>query len=224
MQTVSHFWYIKPLCASADTLKEIAYAYRCTVRGHKKIWICDKLRIKMGWSGDPCLQNLLHFYHTRKYSLLSAVMQQQSDYNHWGSQSKKIVFAFLPNNYFLFFHSLSLKQTVNNTTCSDTLSPEVTLSSCPFFVTAWQERISTNSFSSTPSFPHQLHLRFYAYVLFIHSSQIGSWELRDICCTYFEDASCCSITYRAKVSFACSGIESASLTGGGREHARQAVW
>lgn len=64
------------------------------------------------------------------------------------------------------------------------------------------------------------HLYFDAYVLFIHSSQIRSQEIRDICCTHFEDASCCSITCRAKVLFAFSGIGSAWLTGGGRPRAR----
>lgn len=60
------------------------------------------------------------------------------------------------------------------------------------------------------------HLYFNAYVLFIHSSQIRSQEIRDICCTHFEDASCCSITCGAKVLFAFSGIGSVWLTGGGR--------
>lgn len=67
------------------------------------------------------------------------------------------------------------------------------------------------------------HLYFDAYVLFIHSSQIRSQEIRDICCTHFEDASCCSITCRAKVLFAFSGIGSAWLTGGGRLHARHLI-
>lgn len=75
-----------------------------------------------------------------------------------------------------------------------------------------------------PPFPlHHLHLYFDAYVLFIHSSQIRSREIRDICCTHFEDASCCSITCRAKVLFAFSGIGSAWLTGGGRLHARHLI-
>lgn len=76
---------------------------------------------------------------------------------------------------------------------------------CPFF---------------SPSPLHHLHLYFDAYVLFIHSSQIRSREIRDICCTHFEDASCCSITCGAKVLFAFSGIGSAWLTGGGRPRAR----
>lgn len=48
-------------------------------------------------------------------------------------------------------------------------------------------------FLSSPR--HHLRLHFYAYVLFIHSSQIRSREMRDICCVYFEDASRCSITW-----------------------------
>lgn len=132
---------------------------------------------------------------------------------------KKCVLAFLPN-IFSLFHSLSLKQTVNNTTLP--WSHIVLLSF--LFVTAWQDQhkfflLHPFFFLSSPAPSAFLYL-----CLIYPFSQIGSWELRDICCAYFEDASCCSITYRAKVSFACSGIESASLTGGGREHARQAVW
>lgn len=102
--------------------------------------------------------------------------------------------------------------------------------SCSHFISSWplchpsptgteQHR----AFSPPPllfSSPlHHLRLYFDAYVLFIHSSQIRSQEIRDICCTHFEDASCCSITCRAKVLFAFSGIGSAWLTGGGTPRA-----
>lgn len=100
--------------------------------------------------------------------------------------------------------------------------PAVT--ACPpalFVIPAPQER---SALLPPPPFPlHHLHLYFDAYVLFIHSSQIRSREIRDICCTHFEDASCCSITCRAKVLFAFSGIGSAWLTGGGRLHARHLI-
>lgn len=94
----------------------------------------------------------------------------------------------------------------------------------PFFSSqSHRKGAPTCLFSYAPSFYsplHHLHLYFNAYVLFIHSSQIRSQEIRDICCTHFEDASCCSITCRAKVLFAFSGIGSAWLTGGGRLRAR----
>lgn len=100
------------------------------------------------------------------------------------------------------------------------LWPAVTSFPCALFVIPVpQERARHCLFFSTPSFSsplYHLHLYFDAYVLFIHSSQIRSQEIRDICCTYFEDASCCSITCGAKVLVAFSGIGSAWLTGGGR--------
>lgn len=89
-----------------------------------------------------------------------------------------------------------------------------------------RNRAASCLFSPAPSFSpplHHLRLYFDAYVLFIHSSQIRSQEIRDICCTHFEDASCCSITCRAKVLFAFSGIGSAWLTGGGTPRARRLI-
>lgn len=93
-----------------------------------------------------------------------------------------------------------------------------------FVIPVPQEQSSFVPFLPAPSFSpplHHLRLYFDAYVLFIHSSQIRSQEIRDICCTHFEDASCCSITCRAKVLFAFSGIGSAWLTGGGTPRARR---
>lgn len=115
--------------------------------------------------------------------------------------------------------------------CTGTLCPAVTLFPPAlffFFYHSLTGKDQHHLFLLHPFFflssPRHLHLHFYAHVLFIHSSQIKSREMRDICCTYFEDASCCSITCKAKVSFAFSGVGSASLTGGGSEHAWQAVW
>lgn len=94
------------------------------------------------------------------------------------------------------------------------------------FITKWQHRIGIISCSSAPSLSptRHLHLHRYAYVLFIHSARIrlGRWEAS--AATHFEDVRRCTATCRAKVSFACGGGGSAPLTGGGGEHAWQAVW
>lgn len=68
---------------------------------------------------------------------------------------------------------------------------------------------------SPPHLATSICIHRYAYVLFIHSARIslGRWEAS--AATHFEDARHCTATCRAKVSFACGGVGSAPLTGGG---------
>lgn len=105
-------------------------------------------------------------------------------------------------------------------------APSAPESHCALYSSPCARRRSASSLAPPPLLlppPRHLHPHFDVLCLIYPFRSDKSREMRDICCTHFEDACRCSIMCRAKVSFACSGIGSALLTGGGGKHACQAV-